>query len=75
MPVLSTRMERIMYKLTTAYDGQAPHHTIQLADALEAFNSFARCVDHGFANEYATYNLSMPDGKMYTKNFYRPRVK
>ena len=64
-----------MYKLTTAYDGQAPHHTIQLADALEAFNSFAKCVDWGMANEYATYNLSLPDGKMYTKNFYRPKGK
>jgi len=60
-----------MYRLTTAYDGQAPHHIFNLADALEAFNAFAKCVDHGFANEYATYNLTMPDGKMYTKIFYR----
>ena len=60
-----------MYKLSTAYDGNRPHHLIQLADALEAFNAFAKCVDWGFANEYATYNLEMPDGKMYTKIFYR----
>ena len=62
-----------MYKITIAYDGKAPHHTIKISDALEAFNSFNRCNDWGFADEYATYNLSMPDGKMYTKNFYRPK--
>jgi hypothetical protein len=58
-----------MYKLSTAYDGNRPHHLIQLADALEAFNAFAKCVDWGFANEYATYNLTMPNGKQYTKWF------
>lgn len=61
-----------MYKLTTTYDGNpAPHSIHSFADALDAFESFAKCVDWGFANEYATYNLTLPDGKMYTKWFSR----
>jgi hypothetical protein len=61
-----------MYKITTTYDGNpVPHSIHSYADALDAFDSFGRCTDWGFANEYATYNLSLPDGKMYTKNFYR----
>ena len=61
-----------MYKLTTTYDGNTvPHSIHSFADALDAFESFAKCVDWGFANEYATYNLTLPDGKMYTKWFSR----
>jgi len=37
---------------------------------LEAVDVWNKCVDHGFAKEYATYNLSDPIGKMYTKTFY-----
>lgn len=59
-----------MYKLDVYYDGNL-ESTFQFSDALQAFESFARCKDVGFANEYATYNLSMPTGKMYTKNFNR----
>jgi len=57
-----------MYKLFTYYDGNL-EFTHQFSDALEAFEAFARCKDYGFAKEYATYNLEMPNGKMYTKNF------
>ena len=61
-----------MYKLTTTYDeNPVPHSIASYADALDAFESFAKCVDWGFANNYATYNLSLPDGKMYTKSFSR----
>jgi hypothetical protein len=28
-------------------------------------------VDWGFADDYATYNFSEPNGKMHTKIFYR----
>ena len=59
-----------MYKLFTYYDGKL-EFTHQFADALQAFEAFARCVDVGFAMEKATYNLEMPTGKMYTKNFDR----
>jgi len=47
-----------MFKLFTWYDGKL-EFTHQFADALEAFEAFAS----------ATYNLEMPNGKMYTKNF------
>ena len=59
-----------MYKLNVIYDGNN-QGTYSYSDALEAFEAFARCVDHGFANEEAIYNLSMPNGKMYTKRFTR----
>ena len=57
-----------MYKLFTWYDGKL-EFTHQFSDALLAFEAFARCKDHGFANKHATYNLELPSGKMYTKNF------
>jgi hypothetical protein len=59
-----------MYRLDTYYDGKL-EYTFQFADALQAFEAFSKCYDVGFANELATYNLSMPTGKMYTKNFNR----
>jgi hypothetical protein len=37
---------------------------------LEAVDAWTKCVDYGTAKEYATYNLSDPIGKMYTKTFY-----
>jgi len=57
-----------MYKLFTYYDGKL-EFTHEFSDALQAFEAFARCKDHGFAVENARYNLTMPNGKMYTKNF------
>ena len=59
-----------MYKLTIAYDGNAPIITETYSDALTAVNSFNKCSDFGDAKEYATYNLSEPSGKMHTKIFY-----
>ena len=58
------------YSLTIAYDG-ALVSTTRSADMLEAVNAWNKCVDFGDAKEYATYNLSDPTGKMYTKTFYR----
>ncbi len=58
------------YSLTTSYDGKL-RHTLRTADMLEAVDAWTRCVDYGTALEYATYNLSDPTGKMYTKTFYR----
>ena len=59
-----------MYRLDTYYDGNL-EFTHQFSDALQAFEAFAKCYDVGFAQEFATYNLSLPTGKMYTKNFNR----
>ena len=57
------------YSLTTSYDGVLVH-TLRVNDMLEAVNAWDKCVDYGFAKEYATYNLSDLTGKMYTKTFY-----
>ena len=58
------------YSLTIAYDGELVS-TTRTADMLEAVSAWTKCVDFGDAKEYATYNLSDPMGKMYTKTFYR----
>ncbi|MFZ9350245.1 MAG: hypothetical protein ACO242_06095 [Candidatus Fonsibacter ubiquis] len=58
------------YSLTTAYDGELVN-TLRVSDMLEAVDAWTKCVDFGDAKEYATYNLSDPTGKMYTKTFYR----
>jgi hypothetical protein len=58
------------YSLTTSYDGELIN-TLRVSDMLEAVDAWTKCVDFGDAKEYATYNLSDPTGKMYTKTFYR----
>jgi hypothetical protein len=58
------------YSVTTSYDGELVH-TLRVSDMLEAVDAWTKCVDFGDAKEYATYNLSDPMGKMYTKTFYR----
>jgi hypothetical protein len=58
------------YSLTTSYDGKLVN-TLRVSDMLEAVSAWTKCVDFGDAKEYATYNLSDPTGKMYTKTFYR----
>ncbi len=58
------------YSLTISYDGNLVS-TFRTSDMLEAVNAWEKCVDFGDAKEYATYNLSDPTGKMYTKTFYR----
>ena len=57
------------YALTTSYDGELIH-TLRVSDMLTAVDAWNKCVDYGTAKEYATYNLSDPIGKMYTKTFY-----
>ena len=62
---------KLMYKITVAYDENAPHYTQQFSDELDAHKSFASYVDWGFADEYSTINLFTPSGKCYTKIFHR----
>lgn len=63
-----TKME-YAYVLTTYYDGElfSTHRIHDFIDASEVWNSIS---DHGNAKEYATYNLTDPTGKMFSKNFY-----
>jgi hypothetical protein len=58
------------YSITTSYDGVLTN-TLRVSDMLDAVDAWTKCVDFGDAKEYATYNLSDPTGKMYTKTFYR----
>ena len=58
------------YALTTYYDGEL-FHTLRVSDTLEAVNAWNKIRDCGDAKEYATYNLSCPNGKMYTQTHYR----
>jgi hypothetical protein len=60
-----------MYKLTCAYDGNAPHWTAEYEIEFGAWESFFRFTDWGMANEFSTVNIMTPTGKMYTKVFYR----
>jgi len=60
-----------MYKITCAYDENAPHWGKEYSDELNAHEEFAKFVDWGFAEEYATINLFTPSGKCYTKIFHR----
>ena len=58
------------YAITCHYDGNY-HSSFRFTDAIDAVHEFDKCVDYGFANEYATYNLLEPNGKMHTKVFYK----
>lgn len=65
-------MKEYLYSVTTTNDGEAkPSWIGRYSDALSAVQVFERFVDHGFANEYRTVNLSEPSGKMHTKVLYR----
>jgi hypothetical protein len=58
------------YSLTTSYDGELIN-TLRSKDMLDIVDAWNKCVDFGDAKEYATYNMSDPMGKMYTKIFFR----
>ncbi len=60
-----------MYKLTCAYDSNAPHWSAEYENEFGAWENFFLFTDWGMANEYATVNLSEPNGKMHTSTFYR----
>ena len=60
-----------MYKIHVIYD-EKPYEVFSYSDALTAFDVYLnKCVDVGYAKTSATYNLELPTGKMYTKNFVR----
>jgi hypothetical protein len=60
------------YKITVTYDEAVkPNYVWEYSDELQAHKEFAKYIDWGFADEYATVNLYTPAGKCYTKIFYR----
>jgi hypothetical protein len=56
--------------VTMHYDGNYKS-SFTYTNALDAVDNWNKIVDWGFADEYATYNLLEPNGKMHTKTFYR----
>ena len=61
-------MNEYLYSVTTTNDNETkPNWVGRYSDALSAVEVYQRFVDHGFANEYRTVNLSEPSGKMHTK--------
>ena len=60
------------YSITVTYDSATePIWVGRYDNALSAVTEFNKIVDWGFADEYATVNLSEPNGKMHTRTFYR----
>jgi hypothetical protein len=65
-------MNEYLYSVTMTNDGNAkPDWIGRYSDALSAVEVYQRFIDHGFALEYRTVNLSEPSGKMHTKVLYR----
>jgi hypothetical protein len=60
-----------MWKITLAYDENAPHWQHEYENEFEAWNEYFKFVDWGFADEYATLNMYTPSLKCFTKVFYR----
>jgi hypothetical protein len=61
-----------LYSVTTTNDNEIqPSWVGRYSDALSAVEVYQRFIDHGFADEYRTVNLSEPSGKMHTKVLYR----
>jgi hypothetical protein len=61
-----------LYSVTTTNDSNTKADWIgRYSDALSAVEVYQKFIDHGFANEYRTVNLSEPSGKMHTKILYR----
>jgi hypothetical protein len=68
-------MNEYLYSVTTTNDGESkPNWIGRYSDALSAVEVYQRFIDHGFANEYRTVNLSEPSGKMHTKILYRSGI-
>ena len=64
-----------LYSVTTTNDGEAkPSWVGRYSDALSAVEVYQKFIDHGFALEYRTVNLSEPSGKMHTKILYRSGI-
>jgi hypothetical protein len=60
-----------MYKITVAYDNNAPHWQKDYPDEMKAWQAFFQFTDWGTANEYSTVNIYTPELVCYTKVFYR----
>ena len=64
-----------MYKITCAYDSNAPHWSAEYENEFGAWENFFLFTDWGMANEYSTVNLYNSEMKCFTKHFYREQRK
>jgi hypothetical protein len=65
-------MNEYLYSVTTTNDNEiSPSWVGRYSDCLSAVEVYQRFIDHGFADEFRTVNLSEPSGKMHTKVLYR----
>ena len=65
-------MNEYLYAVTITNDSEEKPSWIGRYDnALDAVSVYLSMVDHGFALEHRTVNLSEPSGKMHTKILYR----
>ena len=64
-----------LYSVTMTNDSNtSPDWVGRYSDALSAVEVYQKFIDHGFALEYRTVNLSEPSGKMHTKILYRSGI-
>ena len=64
-----------LYSVTMTNDSNtSPDWIGRYSDALSAVEVYQKFIDHGFALEYRTVNLSEPSGKMHTKILYRSGI-
>ena len=62
------------YVLTTEYDGK-PYGLHRIVDFTDAAQVWGMCKDSGNAKEFATYTMTDPTGKSFTKTFYAQAVQ
>lgn len=62
------------YVLTTYYDGEL-FSTHRITDFMDAAQVWGMCKDSGNAKEFATYTMTDPTGKSFTKTFYAKVVE
>ena len=68
-------MNEYLYSVTMTNDSNtSPDWVGRYSDALSAVEVYQKFIDHGFALEYRTDNLSEPNGKMHTKILYRSGI-
>ena len=68
-------MNEYLYSVTMTNDSNtSPDWVGRYSDALSAVETYQKFIDHGFALEYRTVNLSEPNGKMHTKILYRSGI-
>ena len=64
-----------MYKLTCAYDSNAPHWSAEYENEFGAWENFFLFTDWGFADKFSTVNIYNSEMKCFTKIFYREERK